>query len=115
MRGVARMGFAGGMALVPARTLYEQELLFEHLTHRVRRDGDVALELEHHAWLVTLSAPDHGLVCACGAPIGGLAFRAEGHFLCLRCVRTVLRAGRRRFASLMGFGGDRDARVRESA
>jgi hypothetical protein len=102
MRRVAQLSFPGGQALLPIRTPYDHEQLFDHLAHRVRRDGSVSLEFDSHVWLVTVSTIEEGHVCGCGIRLQGLTFRANGDPLCVRCVRAMLN-GRSRFTTLMGF------------
>jgi hypothetical protein len=110
MRHVARLCSPSGQALLPARTPDDYEQLFRHLAHRVHRDGTVALELDAHAWLVTVSGVEDEHVCPCGAPLHGLTFRADGGLACLCCVRAMLNEGRSRIASLLGFTpGERPA------
>jgi hypothetical protein len=115
MKHVARLCCTSGQTLLPCRTPYDHEQLFEHLLHRVRRAGTVAFEVGAHTWCVTLTDRSDGHACSpCGSPLHGLAFRAGDELSCLPCVRASLGAGWTRLASLMGFTQPKQ-RSRESA
>jgi len=81
MKGVARISFQGGALLVPARTRYDHEVVFEHVETYARRHGTVRLELERKRYTVS--------VCTnCGYPLESLTYALGGRSLCLRCARN---------------------------
>jgi hypothetical protein len=96
MKRLARMSLPNGRVLMPADTAYERELFFEQVAYRVRRDPQVAVELDDRSWIVS-RVTAHGSRCApCGAPLHGLAFADGGTVACRRCVGAALddRGGR---------------------
>jgi hypothetical protein len=105
MKGVARIWFRDGSLLLPARSSYDQELLFEHLDLSVKRHGQVGLELNHRRWTVSSGEHDTQTVCSsCRQEVQGLTFAVGARRLCLRCGKQEIGvAGLRRLPSLLRF------------
>ena len=88
MKGVARISFHGGALLVPARTRYDHEVIFEHVESYARRHGTVRLELDRREFTVSyLNGVEHRVCDACRQPLELLTYATDGHNLCLRCAR----------------------------
>jgi hypothetical protein len=87
---------------MPADTAYERELFFEQVAYRVRRDPQVAVELDDRSWIVSRVDAADGSRCApCGEPLRGLAFGDGVAVACLRCVGAELRDRRVRTLALV--------------
>jgi hypothetical protein len=92
MHGVARIRFCDGALVMPARSGYDRELLFEEAEFYARRHGQVTLELDDRAMSITVIKGSTGRSCsACGARAARLAFTLGGRLLCRLCARTVRR------------------------
>jgi hypothetical protein len=92
MKGVARISFPGGALLMPARTRYDHELLFEHATSYARRHGSARLEFERkHFTVSTIEAGERRLCMQCSHPLETLTYALGGRDLCLYCARRDLR------------------------
>lgn len=79
----------GGMIL-PLRSEYDRQLVFEHITDRVRREQWVDVSLAGQHWRAMLVAPDAKLTCtSCAEPLS-IAHASAGRRLCTRCrMRTL--------------------------
>ena len=89
MKGVARISFHGGALLVPARTRYDQEVVFEHVESYARRHGTVRLELGRKEFTVSYVNGGERRTCArCLQPLDFLTYALGGRSLCLRCARS---------------------------
>jgi hypothetical protein len=77
---------------MPAQNGYDRELVFEEAECAARRYGRATLELDRHAMLIQLSAPDAIAACAgCGQPLSTVWFDVGDRHLCPRCARGVKR------------------------
>ena len=54
MNSVARISYRGGALVMPARSLYDRELVFEQAEFYARRDGAATLELNHKEVVVSV-------------------------------------------------------------
>ena len=89
MKGVARISFQGGALLIPARTQYDHEVVFEHVETYARRHGCVRLELERKEFTVSFLGDDEQRLCAdCERPLETLTYALGGRDLCLNCARA---------------------------
>lgn len=93
---VVKLHFAGGVLLLPSRTPYEREVLFESIAFYARRHGGAELELRKLPQRVTAvraAADDH---CgSCGQRIFGIVFVLAELRRCQRCFdifRPTMRA-----------------------
>jgi hypothetical protein len=91
MKGVARISFPGGGLLVPAKTPYEREVLFEHVHEYTKRHGQVRVELNGRAWLVRLHT-DPAVPCTgCSQLLENLSYSLPDRTWCPACVRRSFR------------------------
>jgi hypothetical protein len=92
MNGIARISFSGGERLMPARNVYDRELVFDEAECCARRHGQARLELNRSAMLIRVSAADGAAVCArCGKPADRLTFALGDRMFCRRCARQSAR------------------------
>ena len=90
MNSVARISYRGGALVMPARSLYDRELVFEQAEFYARRDGKTRLELNHKEVVVSVVSDSSGRACSrSGIAERQLAFVASGHTLCRHCARAL--------------------------
>ena len=86
---VVKLYFPGGALLMPARTPYERELLFENVAFYASRDGGAELELRTSPQRVkVVRATDSDRCASCGQTILQIVFIAAGVRRCRRCFET---------------------------
>ncbi len=91
MRGIAQLTFQGGGFILPSKTPYERELLFEHVAQYAKRHGSVHLQFNAQHWTVT-RAEERSEVCAiCNQQPDNLSYVSKGFSLCHPCARRSLR------------------------
>jgi len=84
---VARISFGHGALLMPARTAYDQELIFQEAESYARRHGRVKLELRRKELLIGLSPSDGSSACdRCSQHLRTMVTVGTTH-LCVRCAR----------------------------
>src|SRR5512143_2055700 len=67
--GVASIAFASGILVLPAQTLYDRQVLVEHVGDYVRRGQRVHVRVDYTTWAVEQAR--HPLVChGCAQSIG---------------------------------------------
>lgn len=87
MNGVARIMFSDGALVMPARSRYDRELVFEQAEFYARRHGQVRLELGRRQLVIR---PQAGTPCSqCGSPDGLLVYSAGDALLCRYCARRL--------------------------
>ncbi len=92
MKGVARIVFQGGALLIPARSQYDQENVFDHVESYARRHGTVRLELNRREFTVSCLTESERRTCAnCKQQLESLTYALGGRTLCLRCARKGTR------------------------
>lgn len=91
MHDVARIRFAGGERLMPARSGYDRELVFDEAECCARRYGEVRLELRSVAMLVRPTEAGRVACARCGQAIDRMDFALGRQHLCRRCVRRNTR------------------------
>jgi hypothetical protein len=88
--GVASIAFASGTLVLPAQTLYERQLLVDHVLEYVRRGQQIQVRVDYSTWLV--AHPEHPVVChGCTRPVERAACRHLGKrttAYCLTCALT---------------------------
>jgi hypothetical protein len=83
---IARIHMDGGALLLPARTPYEREVVFDHVRHRLRLHGSVQLEMNGRRCRIELVAASAGACCAgCGGRISRFACKLGAQMLCVDC------------------------------
>jgi hypothetical protein len=90
MNSVARISYRGGALVMPARSLYDRELVFEQAEFYARRDGATRLELDRKEVVISVVRDGAARSCSrCGASERQLAFVAGGDTLCRHCARGL--------------------------
>ena len=92
MNGIARLTFRGGERLMPVRSGYDRELVFEEAEFFARRHGRATLELDRLALQIGVAASGDAATCAkCAQPLASLFFSVGDRHLCRRCARKSTR------------------------
>ena len=91
MKGMARIFFQGGGLIVPVRTPYDRELLFQHVEAFAKRHGHVGLELNRNEWTVSLSGTPPEPCAVCSRQLDALIYSLAGRTICGHCARRELR------------------------
>ena len=94
MRGFVLISFNGGGVLLPAGTLYEREILLEHVERSAKRYGRIRVDFHRRTWDVCMRNGEPGRCedCTrCGGGLRDLTFASCGCRLCFRCARRELR------------------------
>ena len=90
VKGMAQIFFAGGGLIVPAKTPYERELLFQHVEAYTQRYGRVGLTLNRRQWNVSSGAEQRP--CAvCKRQVTGIVYSRTDRMVCAQCARRELR------------------------
>jgi hypothetical protein len=90
MNSVARINYRGGALVMPDRSLYDRELVFEQAEFYARRDGATTLELNRKEVTVSVVHEGSARACSsCGITERQLAFVAGGRTLCRHCARAL--------------------------
>ena len=89
MNNVARIRFGDGALVMPARSGYDRELVFEQAEFYARRHGKVRLELDRREMLIRVVRGRACRPCGeCGEREPGLSFSVGSRSLCRHCIRT---------------------------
>jgi hypothetical protein len=91
MKGIALISFQGGGVVLPARTPYEREVLFDHVRQCVNRHGRVRLAFNRREWMVRLMSEPPRTCTTCAHPIDNLIYEYNGRDLCGHCVSRAMR------------------------
>jgi hypothetical protein len=92
MNGIARITYPGGERLMPARNGYDREVVFDEAEFCARRHGQVRLQLDRSAILISVAATETPSICArCNKPTERLSFAFGNRTLCRRCARFSAR------------------------
>ena len=89
MTAIATIAFRGGGVVLPYRSPYDQEVLFEHVTQCAKRYGDIRLELAGKHFTVKPRASDAALCALCSQP-AQLTYVTGAQVLCPTCARRLL-------------------------
>lgn len=89
MNSVARISYRGGALVMPARSLYDRELVFEQAEFYARRHGAARLELDRREVVVRVVGDGARTCSRCGASERGVAFVAGRDTLCRHCARDL--------------------------
>ena len=90
--GTAHIAFAGGGLVVPCASLYERQLLREHVLAGVHHQRWLQVSVDGAHWRVEASDRRHPLLCdQCGSPIHHAVCHASGQPTTY-CVTCALRA-----------------------
>jgi hypothetical protein len=77
--------------MVPARTPYDRETLFEHAAMYTKRHGQVRLELNRKEWIVRLLGGEIQNCVSCQRRLDYLCYALGERTLCSQCARRDLR------------------------
>jgi hypothetical protein len=89
MNSIACVRFDDGALVMPARSEYDRELVFEQAEFYARRHGTVRLELDRREMLISRVTGQATRPCGhCGERDAGLSFVVGRRRLCRRCIRT---------------------------
>lgn len=92
MKGVARISFPNGVLLLPAKTPYEREMVFEHADQFARRHGHVEVEIGRSELTVALCDDATIERCsACRQELDRLVYTLKSRSLCAHCARAKTR------------------------
>ena len=89
MTGVARIRFAGGGIMLPARSPYDRETLWSALRHALHRRGAVQLDLDGRHWRLSWQQAGECAGCQREAPRYAINGGA-GDPLCAACLAARL-------------------------
>ena len=93
MNHVALIAFRGGGTVLPYRTPYDRELVFDHVAQCAKRYGDVQMEIGSHHWTVSASG-NLGVACGGCGQTHPVSYVSGPYVLCHPCARRQLGAGR---------------------
>lgn len=87
--GVASIVFASGRFVLPAQSLYDRQVLVDHVLHYVRRGQQLRVRVDYSTW--TVAQPEHPVVCqACPRRVERAACRHLGKYTAAYCVTCAL-------------------------
>jgi hypothetical protein len=89
MHSIARIRFGDQALVMPARSAYERELVFEQVELHARRHGAVRLELDRRQMLISAVRSEPRPCSECGRHESPPSFRFGHRPLCRRCLRTL--------------------------
>jgi hypothetical protein len=74
MKGIARRSFHDGGLVLPVKTPYEREVLFEYADQYARRHGCVRLEIDRRECIVRVRGGQPETCVSCGHRVDGVAY-----------------------------------------
>jgi hypothetical protein len=87
--GVASIVFASGTLVLPAQTLYDRQVLVDHVLNYARRGTQVRVRVDYTTWMV--AQPEHPVACQrCQRHVSGAACHHPGQWAALYCVTCAL-------------------------
>jgi hypothetical protein len=104
MNHVVLIAFRGGGTVLPYRTPYDRELVFDHVAQCAKRYGDVRMELGSHHWTVSASG-NVGVACGGCGQAHPVSYANGPYILCHPCARRQLGTGR--WTPVQAEGGER--------
>jgi hypothetical protein len=93
MNHVVLIAFRGGGTVLPYRTPYDRELVFDHVAQCAKRYGDVQMELGSHHWTVSANG-NVGVACSGCGQTHAVSYANGPYVLCHPCARRQLGTGR---------------------
>ena len=97
MTGVAKLSIPGGALVMPARSPYEREIVFDNAAFYAGRQGSADLELSSPRLSIRVVRVSHDDRCAiCGQTGRQVAFVVGGVKQCRSCVPQKLSHARAR-------------------
>ena len=87
--GVASIVFASGRLVLPAQSLYDRQVLVDHVLDYARRGQQVRVRVDYTTWMV--AQPEHPVVCqGCPRRVERAACRHLGKCTTAYCVTCAL-------------------------
>ena len=90
MTGVAEILFGHARLIVPSRTAYDRQLLFEQIAHAARRYGRARITLRDLEWTVAAADLRAQPCSICHERPGKLSYTRLSRTLCHPCACRVL-------------------------
>ena len=90
MYGTAHISFAGGGLILPARTPYDRELVFEYIEASAKHHANLQLSAKGRHWTVSVKIARREPCCKCSRSLRDLAYRGNGENFCAQCVGHAL-------------------------
>ncbi len=90
MKGIARLSFRDGGLLLPAKTPYEREVLFEYADQYAKRHGRIRLEVNRHECIVCARGEQAETCVTCGQRLESVTYALGTRTLCRFCARRDL-------------------------
>jgi len=91
LKGIAFISFPGGGLVLPARTPYEREMLFQHVKQCANRYGRIRLTFNRLEWTVEFLSGGAITCTACNKSIEALVYESSGRKLCAHCAGRAIR------------------------
>jgi len=89
MDELARIAFREGGLILPIRTPYDQETLFEYLEIYARQRRRLKADFAGATWIVAWAGSRDVSCILCRQSFTGVGYRRNGTLLCIRCARNV--------------------------
>jgi hypothetical protein len=90
MKGIARLSFHDGGLVLPVKTPYERETLFEYADQYAKRHGRVRLEIDRRECIVRARGEQPETCVSCGQRVEGVTYTLGARTLCHVCARRHL-------------------------
>ena len=93
MKAVAMIALDGSGMILPAKTPYDRDLLFEHVSSLAKRYGQVHLTVTGGRWTVAAATETNppGTCDRCTYPVRRVVYSRGRHTLCPWCARREVR------------------------
>jgi hypothetical protein len=87
--GVASIIFASGNLVLPAHTVYDRQVLVDHVLEYARRGQEVRVRVDYATWIA--ERPEHPTTCQeCSRRVTRAVCRRPGHWGTVYCVTCTL-------------------------
>jgi hypothetical protein len=91
MAGTAHIVFFGGRLVLPAQTVYDRQLLVEHVLDQAWRRQSIRVRVDYATWIVERPSAQHPIMCrACARRIARAVCRHPGKGAAVYCVGCAL-------------------------
>lgn len=90
MKDIARLVFQDGGVVLPVKTPYDRELLFEYADQCVKRHGRVRIEIGHRRCVAKLCKDQPETCASCGSRLDRISYAIRAGTFCRFCARRDL-------------------------
>lgn len=90
MKDIARLVFPDGGVVLPVKTPYDREVLFEYADQFAKRHGRVRIELGRTRCVARLCTGRHEHCASCGCRLDRVSYALSAQTLCRFCARRDL-------------------------